>query len=318
MDYGELIKSAFWISLRNRYLWFFGFFAGIGSFNFGGNIPTGAGGNFDFNPGGSDFSSAQALQPGQGLFDNTALLVGIVSLAVLLVLVFSFFSLVSQGALAGSVAALDRGEARRFGSAFRAGVSNFWRVLGYFVLLFLISLGFILVIALPLLFLGIFAATESVGARFGFGVLVGLAGILLLIAVFVPLSIVGKFALRGVIVGPAGVLSSFGDGYRLLRRNLGRSLLVWLISVGLAIGIGIALLISALIIGLILFLPTIALALAGYSTAATVAGVISALILAPILLVATGAVGTFNYAYWTLAYLRLVSRNATHVPRPTV
>lgn len=59
MDYGELIKSAFWISLRNRYLWFFGFFAGGSSFNFSGNIPN-AGGSFD--SGGSDFSSASSLQ----------------------------------------------------------------------------------------------------------------------------------------------------------------------------------------------------------------------------------------------------------------
>ena len=28
MNYGELIKDAFWITLRNRFLWFFGFFAG--------------------------------------------------------------------------------------------------------------------------------------------------------------------------------------------------------------------------------------------------------------------------------------------------
>lgn len=28
MNYGELIKDAFWISWRNRFLWFFGFFAG--------------------------------------------------------------------------------------------------------------------------------------------------------------------------------------------------------------------------------------------------------------------------------------------------
>jgi hypothetical protein len=314
VDYGELVKSAFWLSLRNRYLWFFGFFAGGSFSNFGGvpNVPTG-GNTFDSDPGDSDFSSALALQPGQGIFDNVALLAALAVVGVLIALTFVFFSLVSQGALAESVAALDRGEARRFGSTFRAGVSNFWRVLGYYVLLFLISLGFLLAIGLPLVLLsvGTFVATESMGARIGVVVLAAGVSVLLLIAVFVPLFIIGQFALRGIVVGREGIAGSIGSGYRLFRRNLGRSLLVWLINLGLAIGIGIALLILALIVGLILFLPTIALGLAGYSTAALVTGAVAALILVPLLLVASGAIGTFNHSYWTLAYLRLDSRDAT-------
>lgn len=308
MDYGELIKSAFWISVRNRYLWFFGFFASTSFPNFSGNIPN-AGGSFDSDPG-SDFSSSMALQAGGGAFDNVALIAAIITLAVLILLVYLFFALVSQGALTDSVAAIDRGEARRFGSTFRAGMSNFWRVLGYYVLFFLIVLGLLLVIGLPLglLSVGVFVATESVGTRIGVVVVAVLLGILLLIAVFVPLSIVAQFALRRIVVGREGVLGSVGGGYRLFRRNLGRSLLVWLISVALALGLGIALLIAAVIVGLILFLPTIALAVAGYSTAAIATGIVAALILVPLLLVASGAVGTFNHSYWTLAYLRLASR----------
>ncbi len=44
----------------------------------------------------------------------------------------------------------------------------------------------------------------------------------------------------------------------------------------------------------------------------------TALILVPLLLVATGAVGTFNHAYWTPAYLRLVSRDGTPEGRASV
>lgn len=130
--------------------------------------------------------------------------------------------------------------------------------------------------------------------------------------------IVGQFVLRRIVVDREGVLGSFGSGYRLFRRNLGRSLLVWLISIGLTIGAGISLLILTLLVGLIFFLPTIALAIAGYSTAALVAGIIAALILVPLLLVAMGAVGTLNHAYWTLAYLRLVSRDGMPEGRASI
>ena len=67
--------------------------------------------------------------------------------------------------------------------------------------------------------------------------------------------------------------------------------------------------------GLVLFIPTIALAVAGYSTAAIVAGVVAGVILVPLLLVATGAIGTFSHAYWTLAYLRLTAP-PTPAPSP--
>jgi hypothetical protein len=51
MNYRDLIKEAFWITLRNHFLWFFGFFisGGIGSSNF--NPSTGGPGNFNDGPG---------------------------------------------------------------------------------------------------------------------------------------------------------------------------------------------------------------------------------------------------------------------------
>ncbi len=78
-----------------------------------------------------------------------ALILAIVALVLLIVLIFVVLSLISQGALAESVAAVVRGESGRFSSAFRAEVSNLWRVLGYYLLFILISLGLLLVIRAP-------------------------------------------------------------------------------------------------------------------------------------------------------------------------
>ena len=310
MNYGDLIKDAFRISWRNKYLWFFGFFAGGTSSGF--SVPTipsgGGGGDFDdLDPGGSEFSSSLAAQTGQGVFENVGLLVALGVVVLLIVLVFIALGLISQGALAESVAAVDRGEQRRFSSAWRAGLSSLWLVLGYYVLFILISIGFLLAIGIPLALLvgGTFFATESVGARVSVAVLAGLAAIGLLILVFIPLAIIGQFALRELVVRRERVLYSIGGGYRLFRRNPGRSLLVWIIQVGVMLGAGIALIVAVLLLGLVLFSPTIFLAVAGYTTAAIVAGAIAGLILVPLLLVASGALGTFNHSYWTLAYLRL-------------
>jgi hypothetical protein len=318
MNYGELIGDAFRITLRNRYLWFFGFFAG-GSTSFNvPNIPTGSG---TFNS--DDFQSSStmlsAVQFGQGL-GTGVLIAGIVVVALILALLFIFMSIVSQGALADSVAAIDRGDRRGFGTTFRSGMGNFWRVLGYFVVFILIAIGLLLVIGIPVALLigGTFAATQSLGARITVGVVVGLLAVLALIVVFVPLSIIGQYALREIVVRRERVLASVGSGYGIFRRNIGRSLLILLIQFGLSIGIAIAFFLALLIVGLVLFIPTIALAVAGYSTAAIITGVIAGVILVPLLLVATGAIGTFSHAYWTLAYLRLTTPStAAPSPYPT-
>jgi hypothetical protein len=234
-------------------------------------------------------------------------ILGIVLVVLLIALFFIILAIISQGALADSVAAIDRGEGRRFGSAFTTGMGNFWRVLGYYVVFFLVALGLLMVIAIPVALLigGTFAATQSTGVRVSVAVVVGILAVLLLIVVFIPLSIIGQYALRDIVVRRERVLGSVGSGYGLFRHNIGRSLLLWLIQLGISIGIGIAFILLLLIVGLILALPAIALAVAGYTTAAIIAGVIAGLILLPLLLVATGAIGTFSHAFWTLAYLRL-------------
>ena len=315
MNYGELIRDAFRITLRNRYLWFFGFFAGGSTgFNVPTNIPMGRG-SFDSDDFQSSSSMLSALQVGQGL-GTGVLIAGIVIVAIIIALFFIFMSLVSQGALADSVAAIDRGDSRSFGTAFRSGLGNFWRVLGYVVVFVLIAIGLMLVIGIPVALLigGTFVATQSVGARIAASVVVGILAVLALIVVFVPFSIIGQYALREVVVRGERVLASVGSGYGIFRRNIGRSLLILLIQFGLSIGIAITFFLALLIVGLVLFIPTIALVVAGYSTAAIVTGVIAGVILVPLLLVASGAIGTFSHAYWTLAYLRLVALSTAPTP----
>jgi hypothetical protein len=104
------------------------------------------------------------------------------------------------------------------------------------------------------------------------------------------------------------VLGSVASGYSLFRHNIGRSLLLWLIQIGLSIGIAIAFTLVLLIVGLVLAIPAIVLAVAGSSTTAlVVAGAPAVLIVFVLFLVLSGAIGTFSHAYWTLAYLRLTS-----------
>jgi hypothetical protein len=306
MNYGDLIRDAIRITWHNRYLWFFGFFVGLGSGGGGGSGGTG-GGDFDERST-AEIASVSAFALQQGPFDNVLLIVALIVLALVIFLVFFVLYVISQGGLTESVAAIDRGEQRSFSSTWRVGVSYFVRVLGQVLLFLGIAIGLLLAGGIPiaLLVAGAFA-TDSIGFRVLAVVVAALAAIVLLIIVFILLAIVRQFARRELVVRGVGVLGSVGSGYRLFRRNMGTSLLVWLIQLGLMLGAGIALIIAALIVGFILFLPTIILAVTEYATAAIVAGVVAGVILLPILIVAIAILGTFNHSYWTLAYLRLTN-----------
>ncbi|HEU4493410.1 MAG TPA: hypothetical protein VFR69_04430, partial [Rubrobacteraceae bacterium] len=272
----------------------------------------GGGGDFD-EQGSAEIASVAAVQ--QGAFDNAFLIAGLVLVGLLILLAFFALYVVSQGGLTESVAAIDRGEERRFSSTWRAGARNFWRVLLQILLFLGIVLGLLLAVGIPvaLLVAGAFA-TDSIALRVVAVIFAVLAAVALLVVVFVFVAIIRQFARRELVLRGASVLGSVGSGYRLFWGNLGRSVLVWLIQLGLMLAAGIALLIALAIVGLLLFLPTILLAVAQYTTAAIAAGVVAGLILLPLLVVALAILGTFNHSYWTLAYLRLTSEGGTIRP----
>jgi hypothetical protein len=317
LDYGALIGDSLRLTLRNRYLWFFGFFAGSTGSSFVFNIPSNFSDLQDL-PNGLDsmgsavLSPALALQTGSGGF-GVALIIALVLLAILLALVLIALSLISQAGLMRSVAAIGHGEDSGFAATWRSGVNGMWRVLGVIVLLFLLSLGLLLAVGVPA-GLGItlvFLLTQSVAARVIVTVLVSLVAALLLVAIFIPLVIIGQLSLRRTLIAGDSITGCIGGGYGMFRRNVGRSLLVWLIQIVVAFGLGIALVIAAIVVGLVLFLPTIILAFAEVATAAIVTGIIAGIMLLALFVVGSGALGTFGSAYWTLAYLRLEAPRTT-------
>ena len=305
MNYGALISEAFWLTLRNRFLWFFGFLLGGGQvFNLLQNANSlSQQGAFSFL--GYDVPRL-IVQARRLVLDNLVLFLG---LAVALVLVGIFLSFIARGALVDSVAALHQGEERNFSSAFRAGLSNVWRVLGFSVLVFVIFLALWLPIFFVMLFsiFGLFARIDSSSAGIAIAVLAFLFFFVVFLLIFIPLGLIFILGLQALALNRGGVFGSLGSGYRLLVQRFGQILLVAVISFGLGLAASIALLILALLLGLLLAVPALILFAADLSATGTVAGVVAVVALLILYLVAASAVASFNYAYWTLAYLQLTT-----------
>ena len=135
MSYGDIIRDAFWIAWRNRFMWFFGFFVSgaLGSFVSPTNFGT-------FGAETPASGSPLWLVNLFGWIQENVILFAVLAAVLVLLLVTIWLALyvISRGALAEGVAAIDRGEERTFSPAWRAGVSHFWPVAGQVTVISLI------------------------------------------------------------------------------------------------------------------------------------------------------------------------------------
>jgi hypothetical protein len=286
MPYGALIGEAFRIVRRQRFLWFFGFFAGMPGFNF----------SFQWSSGGDSGD-------GGSLHIDPAVIVAVGVGFLVLVLAALALSTVAQGALAESVAAIHRGEQRGFRSAWRAGRSTFWRVLGVAALCVLclwggllavgVPLALVLVLAFVLTHLLVLRVLAVVGS-----VLVGVPAALALFAAFVA---VLQFGVRSAVLAGTPVVESLRAGWRLARRNPLPAFLFLLIQQGIAFGVLFVLVIAFLVTAL----PSLVLFLAAGAAAGITAAVVTGVVAIPAFFAGVGAVGAFGHALWTLGYLKL-------------
>jgi hypothetical protein len=287
MDYGRIISESFRIAWRYKSLWVFGLFASGGS-----------GFNLDFNnlplPK-TEFDSFGFGESFRFPFDmDLNMLMPIILLIGFMMLGYLIMHLISVPAIIDGVNKIKRGGHYRFGSSFSAGVDFFLRFLG------LLLIGFFTMIVV----IAVMVAGGFIAYALGDVVLLVLA-ILGMIPIFMAFLFVftNMIALtqRAVVVRNIGIADALEESFWLLRRNLVKNLLIFLIEIGFSIALGIA----AFIIWFFIGAPIALLVLA------TGAGIIPAIILAviiglPVSLVVGGFSGTVLANIYTLFYFELV------------
>lgn len=302
MDYSELLRAAWRITWRHKYLWILGLFAAEG----GGCGFSGG------SPGGGDFGGVSGSGPSGAedwFVSNWPVLLALgLGLVVLGFAMWALSVITTGGLIAGSDAAYGRRPDASLGSAWRAGLHSFWRLLGMWLLvglaIFLVVLLLILVIGLPI------AITLSRGADFGAGAIVLIVlFVILLVLIAIPLGVVVQIALtwasRSLVLEGTGITDSLRTGWRLFRSNVGPSLLVWLIGVGASIGAAIVLLVPLAIVGIPIAIVVYRLFTDGGGAMWGVLGILG-LVAVVMLALYKAVVTTYFGAYWTIAYRNLV------------
>jgi hypothetical protein len=304
MPYSEVVTRSFAIAWRHRYLWLLALFAGEGggfSFNYStrDSAPVGRRGGLgnspDFNP---------FLQQISDWLSQHAALVVILSVLFLAIwIAFFVLAAVCEGALVRASAEHDAERPFGLRVAWRCGVATMGTILRFRLLIIALALPLFIVFVALAVGLIVSIVNNNVGAMVAV-ILISLLLILVAIPYAVYLGFLSLLGTRAAVLEQLGAKASIVRAHRLLRKRLGRVLLVWLLS----IAIGIVVAICTLIVLVILIVPAFLLGFGAYLTGSPLLWlvvVLGVLILLPVTLIVQGFIIAQASTYWTLAFRRL-------------
>lgn len=325
MEYGQILRRAWQITWKYKFLWVFGIAialcrgqgGGGGNFNFGNSFTQGGDGNGDV-PVSPEFLR-QVEQ-----FVNSPAFWGLIIGLILLILLFTVIAIAvgayARGALIRSVNRIENGEELNFRQAWEEGKPSFRPLFGLEFLLnlplLLIGLGVlgaILVIFYNLWQSGILRGIEPPSeivqqllaivpaAVVGFCVLVCLSLILqLFVAIFTV------FGSRAIALEGYGVVASLGRGWRVFTQNLAPTILFALILFGISLVVGIVVAIPvALLVG-VLIVMLVGAGMSNLWPLFILIGVGLILLIALVSAFVGGVFLVFSETVWTLAYRQMI------------
>ncbi len=291
MDYTKIIKDSWNMSIRHRYLWVFGVFAGMGGgMSYPGDMKD-AGNNEYFSAGWS------------WLWEHPAIAVMIALGLGLLLLIHFILAFVSYGALIKGASQVEREGKSSFDSALNAGLKYFWPNVGIALMIGLMMLG---VIALALLPFIVMLVAGGDGLKIVAVIWLILCILPLMLAVFV-LVLVAALAARICVLEDKGVMDSLKLAWQMCKTNVSESATLGAIAIALGIGVSIAVTVGVIALAI----PFIILGLINIWLGLVPGGLVGIVL---ILLLAC-VYGVFTSAYWTLGYLQIKAKNA---PAPQV
>jgi hypothetical protein len=322
MEFGQIIKKAWKITWRYRFLWVLGIFAGVTGAGGGGGGYSGGGQNFGSgssgSSGGSPFASGDASQALSTFQQWLPAIIAAAVIWILIGLVFWILSLAAKGGLIWAVDEIEEGRPPTLGDAWNRGFSHFWRVLGLGLLLQLPVLFAVIVLAaaigIPIAF-AIARGGDGMAAAAILPVCGSLAiGIPVLLVMGFILGIMYVIALRRIVLDGEGVIQSAKDAWKTFRARFKDTALMWLINWGLNVVAGIVFAIPIIIITVLLVIPAVFAGVGQQWGVLVGVGILWFVVLIVMSFFYAAVWGTFTSALWTILYRRMTGRELVAPP----
>lgn len=295
MDYLGILKRAYEISIKHRYLWIFGILSGGAGLNANITLPSGSG---EWT---NKLDKLSNIRFENYLSHYWGVLIAIFGLILLLGILWLAASVISQGALLGSVVAIEKKEKNNFWTGFAYGAHKFWKVFAFGLLIFLMVIATLIILGLPIV---LFVVAKVYALAIIYGILV----FLLDIVFWIYLGVMQPYILRSTILGGKGVWEAFASSWEFFQKNWQEIVVIYLILLAIGIGVGLGFLMVLLIFGGLLFAIGFGIYLAFQSAVWIYAG-IAGLAFAVLLLCFGGIFNTFTSSILTLTYLEFEKKS---------
>jgi len=319
MDYFGIVKKAFSMPWKYRFLFWLGVLASFAAGGGGGssNFTSYSGSSSDFQNlfnNDSGEKSSRILNTLKGaprvlgastdkftefISHNIYWIALVILIIVLIGVALLIFGTFARAGIVRSVPRLEKKQKCEFAPMLWDGKRYFWRLVGAFFLVFLLIILIIAVLG------GIAVPLFMAGSVYGFLWLV--PSILFFIIAAIYIGLVVRFWETKFIVEDKGVIESIKPSVKLVNSRFKEVLFFWLISIVL----NIIFTMVVFIVFLFLVLPFVLLAI-GVGIANLIAGIIigaiSLIIIYLAMLAITGYYTAGITSYWTLAYLELAKK----------
>jgi hypothetical protein len=287
IDYLEILKKAWKVTWKNKFLWWFGFFLALGSLGSNFNFSNKSGWSEKINNGEfflSDFFS-----------QNEELIFLAVVLFFLAVLAIGIMKIFSQAGILKALSKIEKQEETDFKVNFKEGRKYFWKIVGAGLVLGMAILFVLIIFSIPIVML--FQLDSSIFA---------FICIFLALTIFIPLvvvvSYIGKYAIFYIVLSDLKIKESFENGYKVFRSNVFPSIVMSLIFIPISMLLMLCLLIFVLAAAVLFFPIGLIFYLAGISSG-VLAVVSSGVICLILCLIFVNAVyQTFYQSVWFLFF----------------
>lgn len=300
MDYFGIIKKAFKINLKNKFLWIFGILAGgaagFNGFNYNSDSST-------FKTFWSKFTNTDFSQFDLASFwdHHGAAVIAITIIFLILSIVFFVLNLMSQGALVGGIEKIETGEKTDFYKSFKLGYKKFWRIWALNITLLLAVLISLSLFVIPTCLLVISGAYVSAAVM---GFLLFFVNLLFWIVV----AFISPYALRIVVLRKLTVFQSIRQALHFVRDNLAEVIVTYLLLAAISFAVGlVAIIVLVIVLGL---MGIIGFGIYFVSVPATILfGFLALFAILIVSIIFSGVYSSFHSSVLTLTYLKLVDRD---------
>jgi uncharacterized membrane protein YesL len=316
MDYFGIVKKAFILPWKYRFLFWLGVLATFASGGGGGSSFNFSGGSANFQDlfnknqdkstsflnsvkGTAPWVLGESTNKFQDWLSSHWYWIALIILILLVIfIVLWVFGMFARGGLIRSVASLEKGKKDKatFKEALWEGKRYFWRFVGAGVLLFLVVLLLVAVlggIAVPFFIINMIL-----------GLIWLVPAILIFIVVTIYLSLLTQFWSRLFVVEDKGIIETIKPTVKLVNTHFKEVIIFWLV----ALVISFIYFFAAGLVVFVLMLPFILVAVGvgiANLVAGIVIGVIGLLITGVAMLAVSGYYSAALSGFWTLAYLEI-------------